>query len=414
MTRQIFAAEINFQDTPVVVREKFNDSEKNVKRLLLAFRRKVGEVYIFANRQRFTVYIVHDDLAPLTEFFHDEHHLKGYVQYYYNAGESVTHLMATAGGLLSTVKGEGRVLSEMQQCYDWATACACIGVTLDHAVRRALDGGRIVRTETGIDKFCASIVDTGIELLYNRLQDIHRINFLVIGTGALARQALNSLTQEGISNIVLTGQDARRVAKLAKKYAVRPIRIESMSEYFAHADVVVAAFHQELEKEWLPDLKGSGMADKGSRVILDFGIPANFDPDTVGMFAEEFYNLDDLRRLQPSALESFGGVEGAWRMVLKAANEFVLLLQLLHQSPVLSAYLTRQFAIRNTDYKVKPRRTLRTMLTFRKNDNMLGAPPVKDRVDMRIQLKNHLPENAAEVVRSVRAVKQFTYLISEN
>lgn len=414
MTRQIFAAEINFQDTPVIVREKFNDSEKNVKRLLLAFRRRVEEVYIFANRQRFTVYIVHHDMAPLTEFFHEEHHLKGYIQYYYNAGECVTHLMATAGGLLSPVKGEAKVLSELSRCSHWAKSCACIGVTLDTAVRRALDAAKSIRTETGIDKFCSSIVETGIELLYTRLRDVHRINFLIVGTGELARQALSSLTLEGITNIAITGTNTGQVTTLAKKYGVRSISIESLPGHFAHADVVIGAFHQELEKAWLPDLKAGGLADKGSRVILDLGMPPNFDPETVGMFAEEFYNLDDLRRLQPSLLESFGGVEAAWRMVLKAANEFVTLLQLLHQSPVLSAYLTRQFAIKNTEHKARPKRTIRTMLSFKKNDNLLSAPPVKDRVDMRVQLKNHLAENAADVVRNVQSVKQFAYLLTDN
>src|SRR5687768_14619213 len=129
MTRQIFAAEISFQDTPSQIREKFNESEKNVKRLLAAFRRHVEEVFILANRHRFTVYIVHDNLAPLTAFFHEEHHLKGYVQFYYNSGESVAHLMATASGLLSPVKGEGRILEEIIRSFEWACSCSCIGMT---------------------------------------------------------------------------------------------------------------------------------------------------------------------------------------------------------------------------------------------------------------------------------------------
>ena len=204
MTRQIFAAEINFEDTPLHVREKFSSNEKNVKRLLLSFRKKVHEVFILANHQRFTVYILHENLTPLTEFFHDENPLKGYVQYYYNSGESVTHLMATASGLLSPVKGEGRILSEIVQCYEWAVSCACVGMTLDNTLSKAIDTGKRVRTETAIDKFCSSVIDAGIELLYNRLENLHTRNFLIIGTGKMARLALESLTGEGITNIAIT------------------------------------------------------------------------------------------------------------------------------------------------------------------------------------------------------------------
>src|SRR5687768_5489334 len=190
MTRQIFAAEINFEDTPHTVREKFNDSETNIKRLLGAFRSRVDEVFILATRQRFTVYVVHESLEPLTLFFHKENSLKGYVQFYYNTGESITHMMATASGLLSRVKGDTRILSELIQCYHWATACGCIGILLDSALARVIDTGKAVRTQTGIDKFCASVVETGIELLYNRLDNLHTKNFLIVGTGKMARLAL--------------------------------------------------------------------------------------------------------------------------------------------------------------------------------------------------------------------------------
>lgn len=414
MVRQIFAAEITFQDSPLLVREKFNDSEKNIKRLLLSFKRRVEEVYIFCNRQRFTVYVVHHNLRPLTEFFHDEHNLKGYVQYYYNSAESVTHLMATASGLLSPVKGETRVLSQINECYKWAGACGCIGMTLDHALRRALQTGKIVRTESGIDKFGVSVVETGIELLYNRLQDVHSMSFLIVGTGVLAQLALDSLTQEGIRNIAITGQDTDHAARLARKYSVNSITLKSLADYFVRADVVIGASREELTREMLPQFKTSGLKNKANRVIIDLGIPPNFDPETVGMLAEEFYNVDDLRRLQASPLESFGGVEIAWRIILKASNDFVLLLQLLEQSPVLSAYLTRQFELKNADWRIKPKKSLRSMLAFKKSDNISATASVKAKIDMLRHLNNHVPDDAADVVKNVRTLKKFRYFISDN
>ena len=413
MTRQIFAAEINFEDTPLHIREKFSSTEKNIKRLLLSFRKKVQEVFILANHQRFTIYIVHESLAPLTEFFHEENPLKGYVQYYYNSGESVTHLMATASGLLSPVKGEGRVLSEMVQSYEWASSCACIGMTLDNTLTKAIDTGKRVRTETAIDKFCSSVIEAGIELLYNRLENLHNRNFLVIGTGKMARLALECLTREGITNIAITGHDGARAAKLAKKFGVRTFDLESIAQYFSEADIIIGGSHQELEKDLLPVRKG--LADEHrNRVILDLGIPPNFDVRTLEMWAEEFYNLDDLRRLQPSPLEGFGGIEAAWRMVMKASNDFVMLLQLLNHSPVLSAYLTRQFSLKNAELKVKPRRTLRSMLLFKKVEDITGTASANNYVNAKAHVNNHLAENGIEVVRNVQGMKKFKFFMSEN
>ena len=413
MTRQIFAAEINFEDTPLHVREKFSSNEKNVKRLLLSFRKKVHEVFILANHQRFTVYILHENLTPLTEFFHDENPLKGYVQYYYNSGESVTHLMATASGLLSPVKGEGRILSEIVQCYEWAVSCACVGMTLDNTLSKAIDTGKRVRTETAIDKFCSSVIDAGIELLYNRLENLHTRNFLIIGTGKMARLALESLTGEGITNIAITGHDSARAVKLSKKFGIKAIDLDQMAEYFTQADIIIGGSHQELAKDVLP-ARGTGAANHRNRVILDLGIPPNFDLRTLEAWSDEFYNLDDLRRLQPSPLEGFGGIEAAWRMVMKASNDFVLLLQLLNHSPVLTAYLTRQFTLKNTELKVKPRRTLRSMLLFKKVEDIMGTEAVKDYLNARAHVNNHIAENGREVVQNVQELKKFRFFISEN
>lgn len=415
MILQIFAAEINFEDTPLHVREKFNDSEKNIKRLLTAFRTRVEEVFILANRNRFTIYIVNDTLTPLTEFFHAEHNLKGYVQYYYNSGESVTHLMATASGLLSPVKGEGRILSEIIQCYEWATASSCMGITLDNTLTKAIETGKAVRTQTGIDKFCSSVVEAGIELVYNHLENLHRKNFLIIGTGKMARVAVEYLTGEGIRNIAITGHDEALTAKLAKKFSIKHFQLDALGQYFLRADVVIGASHQELPKGLIAvDKRYSTQVEEKTRFVLDLGIPPMFDAEIVDMFADEYYNLDDLRRLQSSPLESFGGLEAAWRMVMKTSGDFVHLLQLLNHSPVLSAYLTRQFTSKNGEWKVKPKRTLLNMLTFKKSDSITGTTQAKETWNVKLHINNYRPENGLEVIRSVQTTRKFRFVLSDN
>lgn len=412
MTRQIFAAEINFEDAPFHVRDKFNPSEANVKMLLHELRPRVDEVYILATRQRFTVYVVHESLQGLTDFFHSEHSLKGYVQYYYNSGESVTHLMATASGLLSTVKGESNILFDMMQCYQWAAACSCLGITLDNTLTKTLETGKKVRVATGIDHFCSSVVGTGLELLYSRLENLHRKNFLIIGTGELAGLALEYLCGEGLTNIAITGHDHERALQLAKKYAVKSFPIQSIQNYFFLADVIIGVAHEQLDMDFtLPD---NGKDHNKHCFVLDFGMPPNFDPRWVERHSAEFYNLDDLRRLQPSPLEYFGGLELAWRMVMKASNRFVLLVNLLQHSPFLAAYLNRQFVQKNGEWKVKPKRTLRHIFQFKRAESVAGVSPRKQITNARMHANNLMAENAQEIVRNFSQVKRFHFLMSEN
>jgi glutamyl-tRNA reductase len=415
MTRQIFAAEIHFEDTPLHVRDRFNDTEKNIKGILGILRARAEEVFVLATRTRFSVYVVHENISPLTDFFHVEHKLKGYVQYYYNSGESVTHLMATASGLLSTIKGEGRILSQIKRCYQLASASGCLGITLENTLTRAIETGKAVRTESGIDQFCSSVVETGLELLYNRYENLHNKNFLVVGTGKMARLALEYLTKEGIRNIAITGYDHGRAVQLAKKFGGKAFQLESIVKYFSDADVIIGASHQDLDIDFPTDVKKQVITDENTnRFILDLGIPPNFDPQFVEAHASEYYNLDDLRRLEPSPLESFGGLEAAWRIVMKAASDFTHLLQLLHHSPVLIAYLTRQFTLKNGECKVKPKRSLRNMLLFRKTESATGILPANSYKNAKTHLNNHVAENGLEIVRNLGNLNRFKFHLTEN
>ena len=415
MTRQIFAAEINFEDAPLHVREQFNDSEKNIKQLLIAFHARVDEVFILATRTRFTVYVVHEDLVPLTRFFHAEHNLKGYVQYYYNSGESVTHLMATASGLLSPVKGEGRVLSEIIQCYHWAMACTTLGITLDHALNKAIETAKAVRTHTAIDKFCASVVETGIDLLYSRLEDLHKKSFLIVGTGKMAKIALAYLTREGITNIAVSGHDDNKAQQLAIKYGIRAFPMDSIADHFLKAEVIIGVSHEDLIINLTESDKQVRKCVAGrTRFILDLGIPPNFDARAVEPYTAEFYNLDDLRRMHASPLESFGGLEAAWRMIMKASSEFTHLLQLLQYSPVLTAYLSRQFTLRKGELRVKPKRSLRSILMFKKTESIMGIAPRNAYLNAKTHMNNHVADNGLEIVRNVGDFKKFRFHLCDN
>src|SRR5688500_17426523 len=106
MARQIFAAEISHEDTPLALREKLAANEAAVKQQLQQLSPVTDEVFVLATCNRFTIYIVNSDISPLTDFFAQYPALKGYVQFYYNTEESVTHLLAVASGLLSPIKGD--------------------------------------------------------------------------------------------------------------------------------------------------------------------------------------------------------------------------------------------------------------------------------------------------------------------
>jgi hypothetical protein len=101
-------------------------------------------------------------------------------------------------------------------------------------------------------------------------------------------------------------------------------------------------------------------------------------------------------------------------MVMKASGDFVHLLQLLQHSPVLTAYLSRQFNLKNGEWKVKPKKRLRNILLFKKNEHATGVSPTNDVINAKVHVNNHKAENGHEIVRNLSGMKKFVYILSPN
>jgi glutamyl-tRNA reductase len=351
MARQIFAAEISHEDTPLSVREELAGNERSIKEHLDYFTSLVDEVFILSTCNRFTIYAVSNSIDPLTSFFSRYPGVKGYVQFYYNTEESVTHLFAVASGLLSPIKGDHEILDQMKESHKWALETNSIGITLDNLLREAIRIGKRVRTETGIDKFCSSVVDTGIELLYNRMDSLHDKKFLIVGTGKVARLALKYLYNEGIQDITIVSKDSERAQELAELYYAKHASLENIQEKVKDSDVIIGGTHYEVSlfpESWL---SGFLRNDK-MWFILDFGMPRNFNSKIAEHSSIELYNLDDLKRLYKSPLDAFGGIEAAWSIVMREAKAFMEILLQLEFSPVLVAYWNRLLYIKNRELNV--------------------------------------------------------------
>jgi glutamyl-tRNA reductase len=263
--------------------------------------------------------------------------LQGYVQYYYNSEESITHLFAVASGLLSPIKGDHLVLAQLKEAHTFAIKQNSIGITLDNLLCQAIAMGKRVRTETGIDKFCSSVIDAGMELLYNRLNSLHDKKILIIGTGKIARLTAKCLYNEGIQQVKIVSRDEERAAHLAELYYLQAGDFSKLQEEVQDADVIIGGTHYEVSL-----FSDSFLANKSASnkmwFVLDFGMPRNFNHKIAEHSSIELYNLDDLKRLHKSPLDAFGGIEAAWSIVMVEAKLFLEIMLQLEHSPVLAAY----------------------------------------------------------------------------
>lgn len=343
MMKHVFAADINLDEVPEYIQKKFFYNASALKGHLKNFASEVEEVFILSTKNRFSIYAVNDSIAPLVDFFSKYSAAKGFVQYYYNTEESVTHLFATSSGLLSQVKGEHQILTQLKLAYHMALECNTLGLILDNMLRQAIAVGKKVRTQTGIGQHGSSIVEAGISLIYDKLDDIYDKKFLIIGTDQAARIALDYLYQEGVSNIVITSHDAISCASLADQYRVNAIGLGKINEHLSKADVIIGATNHELviNNKTLTELCLSNVSlpfGNKMQFILDFGMPGNFEERLKDYGSFELYNLNELKSLDKTSVDVLRGLDEAWQMIMQESKDFLNVLRKLELSPILASY----------------------------------------------------------------------------
>ncbi len=346
MAKQIFAAEISHEHAPLHIREKLASSEEGVKAYIQQLGKDLDEVFVLSTCNRFAIYGAGESINPLLNFFFGDPELFNYVQFYKSTEASVQHLFATASGLRSQVKGEHQILAQIKQAHKLALSCSSIGLKMDNLLREAIRVGKKVRTETGIDKFCSSVVDAGFSLVEKKLSDLSNRNILIIGTGKIARLALSYLQQEQASNVTIVSHDLDRAVELANHYQAKAGHIENVSHYFMLSDVIIGGTHHEVSlcPKTMHEtcMRHTAIFDTTRKhIILDFGMPRNFNDSIRKYPTIELYNLDDLKALHATPLDAFGNLDDAKRIADAEATEFINILQQLELTPILSAYWTR-------------------------------------------------------------------------
>ncbi len=346
MAHQIFAAEISHQDAPLHVRERLLATEAAVKEQLGRLAASVQESFVLSTCNRFTVYVVNDRMDPLQEFFQSFPGLMDYTQFYPTCQESVTHLFAVASGLLARIKGDSCVSDQLTECYRSAVNANTIGITMDCLLREAVRVSTQARTQSGLDKFCSSVVDVGIAEVARRAEGLRAKKILVIGTGKVARMALKCLHREGARNVSIISQDFTRASELADAFGAKALELHKLQLHARDADVIVGGTHYEVTLFSDAFLKASFDCEK-TWYILDFGMPRNFNWQLADHPRMELYNLDDVKRMHKSPLDDFGGLDIAWKIVMNEAKAFMDVVKQLNHSPILLACWRRLADLRH-------------------------------------------------------------------
>ncbi len=217
--------------------------------------------------------------------------------------ESLRHLMRLTSGLESMIVGEDQILGQVKELFMMAKKAHAVGKTLDTAFNKAIQVGKRIRSETGINKGSVSIGSAAVELAENNLGGLEGKTVMVIGAGEMGTLVAKALANKNIKVIYVANRTFDKAEALACELKGKAVKYESIETFIPRSDVVISATsapHYVLTHEII-----SRAVDEKKKefMLIDIGNPRNIESSVGEISGISLYNIDSLKSISEANLE---------------------------------------------------------------------------------------------------------------
>lgn len=210
--------------------------------------------------------------------------------------DALSHLLRVASGLESMVIGEDQVINQVWNAYLEAQKANAVGPVLSLLFNRAVNVGRRVRRETGINKGAVSIGSAAVELAENLLKSLNEKKILVMGAGEIGTLVAKAMARRCLNPIFVANRTYERALRLAEELCGKAVKFDKLGEVLVDADVVfcsTSAPHYLLTKELVSKLI-TVRQNKNDLLVIDISNPRNVEETIRELPRVKLYNIDDL------------------------------------------------------------------------------------------------------------------------
>ncbi len=217
--------------------------------------------------------------------------------------ESLRHLLRLTSGLESMIVGEDQILGQVKELFGIAKKVHAVGKTLDTAFNKAIQVGKRIRNETGINKGSVSIGSAAVELAEKNLNGLEGKTVMVIGAGEMGTLVAKALANKNIKVIYVANRTFDKAEALACALNGKAVKYELMEKYIPMSDVVISATkapHFILTHEII-----SRIMDKHGKelMFIDIGNPRNIESSVGEIPGVSLHNIDSLKSISEANLE---------------------------------------------------------------------------------------------------------------
>ncbi|OPX86827.1 MAG: Glutamyl-tRNA reductase [Pelotomaculum sp. PtaB.Bin104] len=209
--------------------------------------------------------------------------------------DAVRHLFRVTSGLDSMLLGETEVLGQVRSAYQAACACEATNRVLNTLFQQAIEVGKRVRTETGIDRNAVSLSYAAVELARRHLGDLNNRQVLLIGAGKMSGLSAQYLVAHGVSGIIVSNRSFERAKAMADQMAGKAVKFNELPKYLETADIVISCTAAPHVVVKFTDLERAMVKRRGRQMlIIDLAVPRDIEAAAGSLAGVILYDIDDL------------------------------------------------------------------------------------------------------------------------
>ena len=298
---------LNYKAAPIEIRERFHfeDSEKLVFNNLLKKNVGVEGLMIISTCNRTEIYFefenhfgqekkfLHNVIKELVEFKKYRDSLSPFLINYTSSLQVANHLFRLVSGLESMIIGEFQIVEQLKNAYYYATRRKMLGPILKRMIQKALETGKYIRTNTGIDKGAVSVSYAAVEQITKKY-DLKNSKFLCVGLGETSKLSVKHLHQKNIKKIKISNRSKEKGTKFCEDLGYEFVDFNDFKNEIHNSDVVffsTSSNKKLLSKKDLAEIMNN--RDK-SLLIVDLSVPRNI-PSNIKIKNLEIVNVDNLK-----------------------------------------------------------------------------------------------------------------------
>ncbi len=295
---------LSHKSAALEVREKFAlDQNRLIDALQFIDREYSFEVVLLSTCNRFEIYFLSKDGVPsardfLGRFYEVDNRLLDEHTYRKSGETALRHLLRVVSGLDSVVLGENQILGQVRTAWLVAQEQKVSRKLLNGIFECAVRFGKMSRTESTLNAGPVSISSVAVKLAEKQLERLDDKTGLLVGSGEMARIAVQHLRDRGLSKLVVANRSRDRAQQLADEYGGSAIGLDEIYGVIPEIDLVISAAsaNEPILTRYGMEL---AMSTRTYRplVLVDIGVPRNIEQTVDTLPGVALYDVDSLESI---------------------------------------------------------------------------------------------------------------------